>query len=188
MAKLAHIEFAKNLDGRWQPKRKNNWYVQLETPGQKTINTVAIKSTGLPGGSFTEVTIDYMNSKYYFPGKWEWNTIQMTMRDFVGESTAQAIYDWHRHIFNPETGAQNMGGDVKRSISLNMTDPRGNVIETWELVGAWPQAVEWGDVAYDDDGEREITVTWRYDFPSLLTRPMTTEIGWDLAEHFDTDI
>ena len=93
MAKLAHIEFAKNLDGRWQPKRKNNWYVQLETPGQKTINTVAIKSTGLPGGSFTEVTIDYMNSKYYFPGKWEWNTIQMTMRDFVGESTAQAIYD-----------------------------------------------------------------------------------------------
>ncbi len=136
MAKLAHTAFTNDQTGEWQPKRKNQWYVELQPLGSNSIESMAVKATGLPGGSFTEVTIDYLNSKYYFPGKWEWETVQMTLRDFVGHSTTQKLYDWFMGIYNPQTGGQNMGDRVKRNVAIKLLDPRGNLVETWTLVGA----------------------------------------------------
>jgi len=42
--------------------------MEITPPGSNTIEAVEIKSTGLPGGEFSEIEIKYMNSKYYFPG------------------------------------------------------------------------------------------------------------------------
>jgi hypothetical protein len=171
MAKLHHTPFASDQIGQWQPKRKNQWYVELQPPAGNALESIMVKSAGLPGGSFTEIAIDYMNSKYYFPGKWEWETIQMTLRDFVGNSATQKLYDWFLHIYNPETGGQNMGGEIKRNVSIKLLDPRGNLVETWTLVGAWPSAMNWGEggLAYDDDGERELSVTFRFDYAVLAS-------------------
>lgn len=171
MAKLNHTGFAVEGTGAYQPKRKNQWYVELNVWNSTVIDSLLIKSTGLPAGSFTEVTVDYINNKYYFPGKWEWDTIQMTLRDLVGNSSTQKLYDWFLHIFNPETGGQQMGGELKKNVAIKLLDPRGNLLETWTLVGAWPQAINWGEggLAHDDDAERELSVTFRYDYATLAS-------------------
>jgi len=167
MARLTNISISNDSTGIYQPKRKNQWYVEIAPPNSTNFTTFAIKSTGLPGGTFNEVVIDYMNSKFYFPGKWEWETISMTLRDFIGENSSQKLYDWFTSQFSPEKGGQAMGGEVKSNIIISLLDPRGSVIERWTLMGAFLKEAKWGDLDYSDDGERELTITIRYDYATL---------------------
>ena len=43
----------------------------------------------------------------------------------------------------------------------------GDVVEEWTLKGAWCQAVNFGDVTFEDSTPVEISVTLRYDFAIL---------------------
>lgn len=184
MAQLSHQQFVTDSNGAYQPKRKNNWYMELTPPGTNTIEAVEIKSAGLPGGEFSEIEIKYMNSKYFFPGIWTWDTIEVTLRDFVGSnhSTTEKLYNWFLNNYNPINGSQNMGNQIKSEISINLLSPRGEVIETWTLKGAWLKGAKWGDVSYDEDGPRELTVTIRYDYATLRpTAKVPTNFNKDLS-------
>jgi hypothetical protein len=156
------------VDGNYQPKRKNQWYIQFDTG--LAIETAMLKSSGLPSGSFGVIEVDYINQKHYFPGKWSWDEIEMSLRDFVGHSTAQVIYNWWRsNMYNPETGVQAYGNIVKKSVDIFLMAPDGNVIETWTLMGAFPIKVDWGDdLDYKEEGERTLNITWRYDRAELI--------------------
>jgi len=182
MAQLSHQKFVVDNVGEYQPKRKNNWYMQITPPGSTTIQAVEIKSAGLPGGEFSEIEIKYMNSKYYFPGIWTWDTIEVTLRDFVGSrySTTEKLYNWFLNNYDPQTGGQNMGTQIKTPISIKLLSPRGELIETWTLNGAWLKAAKWGDVSYEEDGPRELTVTIRYDYATLQSETVPTAFNTNL--------
>jgi hypothetical protein len=162
MPNLNWDNFLCREDGVYQPKRKDQWYVEFAGP--EGIQKAALKSTGLPGGSFNNIEVDFINLKYNFPGKWTWDTVEMTLRDFVGQNTTALIYNWWRSsVFNPQTGKQAYGNILKTDITIILLSPAGEEIEKWTLVAAYPEAVKYGDVDYSDDGERELNVTWRYD-------------------------
>ena len=48
-----------------------------------------------------------------------------------------------------------------------MLGPVGDIVEEWTLKGAWCQAVNFGDVTFEDSTPVEISVTLRYDFAIL---------------------
>lgn len=164
MAKLAWTHFNLTTNGTYEPKRKNNWYATIQTANGELLETIQIKSTGLPGGSFSEVEMKYMNSKYYFPGIWTWDTVEMTLRDFIGKNTTQSIYEWFLYTYNPKKGGLNYGVNVKKTINIYLLDTNGIKTDEWTLHGAWLQAAKWGEATYDDEQPREITVTIRYDY------------------------
>jgi len=173
MPNLVWDDFMSGTDGIYQPKRKNNWYVEFA--GIDGIKTAMLKSSGLPSGSFNVIEVDYVNLKYYFPGKWSWDEIEMSLRDFVGDSTAQVIYDWWKsNMLNPETGKQGYGNLLKRSVDIYLMSPANEILEKWTLRGAFPFKVDWGDdLDYKEDGERTLNVTWRYDRAELAPVKVT---------------
>lgn len=174
--KLAWTDFSTEGNTRYEPKRKNNWYVSFSNiPGGGTIETVQVKSTGLPGGSFSEIEMKYMNSKYFFPGIWTWDTIEMTLRDFVGRNTTQTIYNWFKHAYNPENGGLNYTSNVKKTITIHVLDTNGNELDKWHLVGAWLQSAKWGEATYDDEQPRELSITIRYDYAMHDAIDVTTD-------------
>lgn len=171
-------------DGTYQPKRKNQWYISFET--DFGIQSFALKTTGLPGGEFAEITVDYINNKYYFPGKWTWNEIEVTLRDFIGVDTAGALYKWFRTCFNPQTGEQALAAGMKQTITIHLLDPQGNEIEQWSLVGAWPKKFNWGDgMDYSSDEIRELTMGFRYDHAEYSSKTKATELKnpYDTSEY-----
>jgi len=145
------------------PKRKNLWYVEF--PVEHEIKKFALKTTGLPGGEFAEITVDYINNKFYFPGKWTWNEVEMSFNDYFGSNVSQELYKWFKASFNPSTGEQPMAEGLKKTISIITLGPDGEEIEKWHLKGAWPKKFEWGDgLDYSSDDPRTMTVSFRYDY------------------------
>ena len=179
MPELVWDNFMSITDGVYQPKRKNQWYIRFA--GLNRIETAMLKTSGLPSGSFGVIEVDYINQKYYFPGKWSWDEIEMSLRDFTGKSTAQAIYDWWKaNMYNPDTGKQGYGNVVKKSVEIILMSPAGEDLEKWILTGAFPIKVDWGDdLDYKEEGERTLNVTWRYDRAEL--EPMEIGQGINIA-------
>ena len=44
-----------------------------------------------------------------------------------------------------------------------MLDPQGTVVELWDLQGAWPQNINWGELDYASSDNAEITFSLRFD-------------------------
>ena len=42
--------------------------------------------------------------------------------------------------------------------------PNGEQYRSWRLVGCWPSGIDYGDMSYDDGGEKQLSVTITYDF------------------------
>jgi len=164
MAELNYEGFITGT-GKFQPKRKNQWV--MEFPTDTGIESIDIKTTGLPGGAFGETVLDYINQKYYFAGKWEWETIPITLWDYIGDSTSKKLYDWYLSNYNPATGKQAYGSNVKKNINIVLLDPEGSELERWVLKGAWPQSFKWGELDYSDAELRTLELVLRYDRPEL---------------------
>lgn len=52
-----------------------------------------------------------------------------------------------------------------------------NVIEEWQLYGAWVKDVKFGDLAYEDDNMTEVTVELRYDYARLNNANGTSNVS-----------
>ena len=51
--------------------------------------------------------------------------------------------------------------------TFNLVGPVGDVVEEWELVGAYIQTANFGDLSFEDSTPVEITCTLRYDYAVL---------------------
>jgi hypothetical protein len=48
------------------------------------------------------------------------------------------------------------------TLELKLYDGCANLIESWTLSKAWPQAINWGELSCDPHDVAEIETTWRY--------------------------
>ena len=58
---------------------------------------------------------------------------------------------------------------LKQTAYLVMYDGKGVPLEQWVFEGAWPQDINFGDLAYDDSGISMIEFQLRYDRAFVVT-------------------
>lgn len=155
-------------------KRKFRWGLKI-TPNcsNRSIDEVFVKIAARPNISFEETEINMKNGKMYIPGKGTWEAITVTFYDVVGRSVGDGIsgiYGWLASVYsfhyrNALAERLCMGSalqDYSANLILNMYSGCGDVLETWQISDAWPQAVNWGDLDFSSSEEATIEVTIRY--------------------------
>jgi hypothetical protein len=75
--------------------------------------------------------------------------------------------DWLRLNYEPLTGRMGYATFYKKDITLKLLDPQGTVVELWDMTGAWPQDINWGDLDYASSDNVEINFSLRYDNATL---------------------
>lgn len=146
------------LANTYEPKRKFRWILQIDG-----IDAFVLKTAARPQATFEETVIDYINTKRYLSGKMAWNPISVTMHDPIAPSAAQKIMDWLRLNYESLTGRMGYASFYKKDISLKLLDPQGTVVELWDVTGAWPQDINFGDLDYASSDAVEISFTLRFD-------------------------
>jgi len=146
------------LANNYEPKKKSRWILQIDG-----IDAYTLKTAARPSLTFDETVIDFINTKRYVPGKQTWNPIQVTAHDPIAPSAAQKVMDWVRLVYEPLTGRMGYSSFLKKNIVLKLLDPQGTVVEYWDIIGAWPQDVQFGDLDYATSDNAEITFTLRFD-------------------------
>jgi hypothetical protein len=152
------LESSQLLANLYEPKRKYRWFIQIDG-----IDAFVLKTAARPQATADETVIDYINTKRYLSGKVSWNPIQITMHDPIAPSAAQKIMNWLRLNYEQLTGRAGYASFYKKDITLKMLDPQGTVVEVWDIVGAWPQDINWGDLDFATSDAAEITFMLRFD-------------------------
>ena len=146
----------------FEPKTMNRYIMYIEG-----IPAYLIKTAARPKIAFEEVTLEHMNVTRYVKGKGKWDPLTIELYDPVVPSAAQAVMEWVRLSHESVTGRDGYSDFYKKDVSFQVLGPVGDVVEEWELKGAYIQSANFGDFAFDSSDPVEISCTLRYDYAVL---------------------
>jgi len=131
-----------------------------------------------PSFTMTETKHAYLNHTYYYPGRVEWQTIDVTLVDPANPdvaSTIMAMMEGSGYIVpknenhTPRTIGKDTAGAALGGVKIKQIDSFGDALETWNLKGAFLKDVKFPELSYESDDIAEITLTLRYDWAELET-------------------
>ena len=145
----------------YEPKRQNRFILRF--PSTLGINEWFVESTSRPHITINPVEIPFLNTSTFVAGRFNWQTINVTFRDPIGPSAAQALMEWVRLHAESVTGRMGYAAGYKKDIDLEMLDPTGVVVEKWILYGTFLTDVNFNTLNYSQDGLATINATLRPD-------------------------
>jgi len=164
-------------------KRKNRWTMQIVPECGLTTTANAstaigsgipeffIKSAGRPNLSIESLELNFLNEKYFIPGKATWETITVTFIDVAGASLVP-LYSWLCSVydFSNNSSSQSNGfrwqssspATYAATVFLNEYSGCGDLLSYWTMLACYPEAMNFGEVSMDSNEEMTIELTLRY--------------------------
>lgn len=135
------------------------------------------KGVQKPAPTLTEVDHSFLNHKFYYPGRVEWNAVEVTLVDPVSPDAAAATaailqasgYNPPRNVNDTQTISKQKAVEALGGVTISQIDSDGNAMETWSLWNPFITGITYGDLSYEEDALTEITLTIRYDWAVLET-------------------
>ena len=145
----------------YEPKRQNRFILRF--PSTLGINEWFVESAARPHITINSTEIQFLNTSTYVAGRFNWQPINVTFRDPIGPSAAQALMEWVRLHAESVTGRMGYAAGYKKDIDLEMLDPTGVVVEKWILYGTFLTDVNFNALNYSQDALANITASLRMD-------------------------
>ena len=150
---------------QFEPLRKNRFIMRF--PSDLGISEWMLQSASRPQINQSSVEIPFLNTSTYVVGRYTWDAIQVTFRDFIAPSTSQALMEWIRLSSESVTGRQGYAAGYKRDVELELLDPNCVCVQKWILKNAWVSVANYGTLQYSDDSLADITATLVMDYAIL---------------------
>jgi hypothetical protein len=154
--------------GMLMPKLQYRFRVNFENfgvSGSTTEMTKQVVSINRPSVELQDQTIDIYNSVIHYAGKPKWGGVTVNLRDDVTGQVSKLVGEQMQRQFDFfEQSSAASAGDYKFTLRMEMLDG-GNgtgtptVLETWEVYGCYIQKVDYGKLAYKENGPIEIVLT-----------------------------
>mgnify|MGYP003134110993 CR=1 FL=1 len=157
------------------PKRAYRFLVNIgNMPNGAQWYAKAVKK---PAITITEVDHSFLNHKFYYPGRAEWDTVEVTLVDPVSpDAAANTAAILQASGYNPPIDVTSTTTISKQDsvnalggVIIEQIDSEGNAMETWTLWNPFITGVTYGDLSYEEDSLTEVTLTIRYDWAVLET-------------------
>ncbi|HAI37877.1 MAG TPA: hypothetical protein DCM40_07015 [Maribacter sp.] len=165
-----------------EPKRKFRWIM-----GYNGVPHWIMKKASRPKISLTEAEHDFLNYKFYYPGRVSYDELTMTMADPINPDASLTMYELLQKsgYRTPDKFAQNnlgLGGGDSNDIGvitkkaatsaingmyLMLLDAEGAPVEEWTFYNAWIKSVDFDELDYTSDDLLNLTITVRYDWASI---------------------
>ena len=145
----------------YEPKRQNRFVLRF--PTSLGINEWFVESTARPKITVGSTEIQFLNTSTYVAGRFNWEPLNVTFRDPIGPSAAQALMEWIRLCAESVTGRMGYAAGYKKNVDLELLDPTGVVVEKWILEGTFLTSADFGTLDYKSDSIASINATMRMD-------------------------
>ena len=133
------------------------------------------KKVDKPNFDVTESKHSFLDKEYYFPGRVQWQTINLTLVDPVSpnDCVAQtnAIIEQSGYKLEElassltlETMNKKKATEALGSCEIVQLDAEGKAVETWDLKNPFIKNVKYGELSYESDDLVEIQLEIRYDW------------------------
>jgi hypothetical protein len=170
-----------------EPKRNFRWVVVFTGPNAgNPLQQIsyALKKVNKPKGKFGDGTKhNYLNHEFYFPGRFVWDPIQMTI---ASVTKPDAVFLVNKLMQNAGYGVPNVdasqgrqtitpgkrkfAGALGNTLKIIQLDADGKQIETWSLYNPFFTTITFGDgLDYANEEISEIACTVKYDWAEVVT-------------------
>ena len=158
-------------DPKIEPKRAYRWLMNIGGIPQWLCQKVT-----KPGFSITETEVVYINHKFFYPGRVEWEEVSVTLADPLDPDASATMMEILKQsgYYLPKTPDQTStlskvkSIDALGSVQLHQLDPEGEIAESWDLVNCFIKGVKFGDLDYSSDEMVNIELTLRYDYADCI--------------------
>ena len=165
--------------GKTEPKRNFRFQVQITgLIDDETTDDIIwwAKTVTTPSYEVSSVEHDYMDNKYYFPGRVTWNDVSLTMVDPISvdavKLTNKLLVNSGYTVKTNELDVVTMSkikatGTALKSFKIMIYQADGGTpIETWTLNHPFITSAKYGDLDYSSDDLRTVELTIKYDWAS----------------------
>lgn len=155
-------------------KKKHRWLFSVQPFIGIEISMLPPNKASRPNVSFKEYQAEHLHETINFPGKVEWQTMELSLYDI--KCINNPIYDWMKRIYNPDPTSNNnrgfygpslsqtLGGvQFKNTAVLNLYNGCGDAIEQWVYMNAYPSKIDWGELDMQSSELTTVDLTIRYD-------------------------
>ena len=159
-----------------EPKRNYRFLVQITGLGEGGAASVQwwAKTFKVPSYNISEVTHDFMDNKYYYPGRLTWDDVNLQLVDPVSPNAVALTNEvilksgynvkGQNDLSSPETMSKEKAIGALGNVVVSILNSDGDTIEEWTLRNPFIKSVVWSDLSYDNDELRTIDITFRYDW------------------------
>jgi len=176
-----------------EPKRQFRWLLYIAGMPQ-----FIVKDVKKPSFTVASTPHDFINYKFHYPGRVEWQDIQVTIVDPVQpDSTASLVNileaagyvlpdEYTSQANEPRTISKQsfvdaMGGQIQLvQFGANTGAQEENVLEKWTINNPFLTNVDFGNLSYSSDELVNISMTIKYDWANLELPGRTPGKVWTL--------
>ena len=182
-----------SAQGLLMPKLKYRFRAVFENFGvspDRVELTKQVASISRPNVNFNPFVIEAYNSKVNLVGKPSWEPVTVTLRDDAGGNVSKLVGEQIQKQFDfAEQASASSGIDYKFVLKFEMLDGgngtiQPNVLESWELLGAFVNQVNYGEMSYTESAPAEIVLTVTYD--NAIQTPIGTGVGTAVGRSLGT--
>ena len=135
-----------------EPKRQYRWLLSFGQVNDKLPSYICRK-VDKPTFNVTESEHTFLNHKFYYPGRVEWQEVSVTIVDPIDLDAANALQK------------------IIQEAGYRIPSDMDATVETWKLMNTWIKSVDFGSLDYTADELVEITLQLRYDYAEQLPGP-----------------
>jgi len=170
--------------GLLMPKLKYRFRVVFENFGVSTPRTELTKQVmdfKRPQVQFENIDIPIYNSTIKLAGKYSWQDLTCNLRDDASGAVSRLVGEQlQKQLDFMEQASAASGIDYKFTTRFEVLDGGNGVaqpiaLETWEIYGCYLQAVDYGNMAYNESAPATIAMTIRFD--NALQTPIGSGVG-----------
>ena len=155
---MATLDVTNMVPTKFTPIAKRHFYFAIEG-----LDAFLIKTAARPTITTEKVEINWINSQRKIAGKTTFGSLAVTMHEAVAPAAAQQVMEWVRLCFESVSGRGGYPDFYKRDIQIKMLDAPGNVIQLWDIKGAFVTEANFGDLTYEGSDLTEISLTIEFD-------------------------
>ena len=176
-----------STQGLLMPKLKYRFRVYFfglgfgNSPQQTTELTKQVIRFDRPNVTFENIDLPVYNSTVKIAGKHSWQDVTCEVRDDAAGNISRLVGEQlQKQLDFVEQSSAAAGINYKFTTQFEVLDGgNGNnapvVLETWNLLGCYFQAVNYNDANYGDNANMTVTMTIRYD--NAENFPLETGVG-----------
>lgn len=138
------------------------------------LESWVVKKVDRPSFKIGETTHTFLDKKFYFPGKLEWNDVKATIAEPVAPSQTRLLYGIIQRAgytppaltgYNKDVNLATVGkAPAILNFEIKLLDSNGATAEKWTLKNAWIKDVTFTGLDYEQEGMNTIDMTVRYDW------------------------
>jgi hypothetical protein len=178
-----------------EPKRQFRWLCHFGHADQG-VPSYLCKTADKPSFKISETKHAFLNHTFYYPGRVEWAQVKVTIVDVLEPDAALQLYSMLAKMGyqTPDNLTNALSEDQLTTLSkflasqnalgqitITQLDSEGRQREIWTLHNPWVMDVDFGKLAYDQDSTVDITITFRYDWATEVSKGpdgQTLQASW----------